>query len=136
VSKGIIGSFRKLNEFQEFGFEEGDFYTNCPKLSKVARDSMEAELSDVDLLAALDTCTDSAPGADGISYFTYNKPWSIARSFISNSWKHSCNTEVLPASHSYSVITLLPKDGKDTKDTKNWTQITLVLKIILKPIHK
>jgi hypothetical protein len=32
---------------------------------------------------------------------------------------------VLTASHSDSAITLLPKEGKDTKDIKNWIPITL-----------
>jgi hypothetical protein len=31
----------------------------------------------------------------------------------------------LPASHAESVITLLPKEGKDIKDIKNWRPITL-----------
>jgi hypothetical protein len=68
---------------------------------------MEAEMSEVDLLAALITCTDLALGPDGIPYSTYKKIWIIAGLFILISWKHSCNTKVLPASHSDSVITLL-----------------------------
>jgi hypothetical protein len=31
----------------------------------------------------------------------------------------------LPTSHWDSVITLLPKEGKDTKEMKNWRPITL-----------
>jgi hypothetical protein len=42
-----------------------------------------------------------------------------SRTIILNSWKHSCNTGVLPASHGESVIALLPKEGKDIKDIKN-----------------
>jgi hypothetical protein len=63
--------------------------------------------------------------AYGIPYRKYKKLWSIAGSYILNSWKHSCNSRVLPASHSDSVIALLPKEEKYTKDIKNWRPIPL-----------
>jgi hypothetical protein len=44
---------------------------------------------------------------------------------ILGAWKHSLNTGNLPPSHLESVITLLPKEGKDIKDIKNWRPITL-----------
>jgi hypothetical protein len=86
---------------------------------------METELSEADLLAALNTCADTSPGPDGISYSTYKKLWSIVGPIILNSWKHSCDKGVLPLSHSDSVITLLPKEGKDIRDIRNWRPITL-----------
>ncbi len=53
-------------------------------------------------------------------------------------WKHSLNTGNLPTtSHLESVIAMLPKEGKDTKDIKNWRPITLSncdAKIITKSI--
>jgi hypothetical protein len=45
-----------------------------------------------------------------------------SRTLYPESWKHCCNTGALPASHEESVITLLPKEGKDIK---NWRPITL-----------
>jgi hypothetical protein len=56
---------------------------------------------------------------------------------ILGAWKHSLNTGNLPPSHLESVITLLPKEGKDTKVIENWRPITLSncdLKIITKAI--
>jgi hypothetical protein len=73
---------------------------------------MEVELLEVDLFAALNTFTDSAPGPDGITYSSKKKLWCIAGLYILNSWKHSCSTGVLPTSHGDSVITLLPKDAR------------------------
>ncbi len=90
--------------------EKGDFYDNYPKLSQVASDQMEAELSKMGLLMALNTCEDSEP-KHGTPFSTYKKLWSIAGVFILNLWKHSCNNGVLPASQNDSVITLLPKEG-------------------------
>jgi hypothetical protein len=80
---------------------------------------MEAEPSETGLLAALNTCADSAPGPDGVPFGDYEKLWCIAGWLILNFWKHTCNTGLLPAWHSNSAITFLPKEGKDTKDIKN-----------------
>ena len=41
------------------------------------------------------------------------------------SWNFSCETGILPESHRESVIVLLPKEGKDVSDIKNWRPITL-----------
>jgi hypothetical protein len=60
---------------------------------------METELLDSDLLAALNSCTASLPGPDGIPYSIYKKLLFIAEPFVWNSWKHSCITGVLTASH-------------------------------------
>jgi hypothetical protein len=124
VSKGMTGFYRKLYKLKKVDLEERDFYDYCLKLLREAREQMELELSEASLLAPMNTCADSAPRPNGISYTTYKKLWSIARSFILNSCKHSSNTGVLPAPHIDSVITLLPKEGKDTKDIKNWRPIT------------
>jgi hypothetical protein len=99
-TKGITGFYRKLYEFREVDLNEEDFYDNCPILSQEKRDLMENELSEGDLLVALNTCADSAPGPNGITYSIYKKIWSIAGSYILNSWKHSFNTGVLTTSHS------------------------------------
>jgi hypothetical protein len=44
---------------------------------------------------------------------------------ILGAWKHSLSTGSLPPSHLESVKTLLPKEGKDIKDIKNWRPKTL-----------
>jgi hypothetical protein len=44
---------------------------------------------------------------------------------ILGAWNHSLSTGILPTSHLESLITLLLKEGQDTKDIKNWRQITL-----------
>jgi hypothetical protein len=71
------------------------------------------------------TCSESAPGPDGIPYSVYKKYWNIVGPVILAAWKHSLENEKLPPSHLESVITLLPKEGKDNKEIKNWRPITL-----------
>jgi hypothetical protein len=86
---------------------------------------MDSELTMVDLLNALKTCKYSAPGPDGIPYSVYRKFWGIAGPIILEAWKHSVKNESRPPLHYESIITLLPKEGKDTGDIKNWRPITL-----------
>ena len=125
VSEGITGFYEKLYAQEEVEEEEDDFYANCPKLSQAFKENIEVELTMEDLLAALGTCTDSAPGPDGISYSVYKKLWEIAGPIMHEAWKHSYTIGIMPPSHRESVITLLPKEGKDVKDIKNWRPITL-----------
>jgi hypothetical protein len=73
----------------------------------------------------LSSCKDSSPGPGGIPYIVYKKYWNFMGPVILSAWKHSLNTGNLPPFHLESVITLLPKEGEDTKDIKNWRPITL-----------
>ena len=73
MSDGIIRLYQDLYKSEEVISDEDGFYDNCPKLSDVSKEQMECELTDEDLLAALNTCSDSAPGPNGISYSGYKK---------------------------------------------------------------
>ena len=105
--------------------EDKKFYERCPKLSDENRIKMDKKLELSDLERALFTCKDSAPGPDGIPYEVYKKFWSITGQTILNAWHYSVEKGILPPSHEESVITLLPKEGKDISDIKNWRPITL-----------
>jgi hypothetical protein len=71
------------------------------------------------------TCKDSMPGPDGIPYLVYKKFWKLTGPIILDAWNYSILTGNLAPSHVESVITLLPKEGKDRRDIKNWRPITL-----------
>jgi hypothetical protein len=60
VNNGITGFYRKLYQFREVDLDDGGFYDNCPKLSQDKREIMENELTEGDLLMALNTCPDGA----------------------------------------------------------------------------
>ena len=45
--------------------------------------------------------------------------------FFLDAWNFSCMKGVMPPSHKESIITLLPKEGKNIKNIKNWRPISL-----------
>jgi exonuclease III len=138
VIKGITNFYNALYSEQKTETAEDDgFYKNCPKLSEEQKSNLESELSLKNLKEALSTCKESAPGPDGIPYSVYKKYWNTMGPIIHEAWKYSLKTEKMPPSHLESIITLLPKEGKDNKDIKNWRPITLSncdAKIITKAI--
>jgi hypothetical protein len=126
VSRGITDFYKNLyNNNTNITTKNDDFYKYCPKLTPSQARVVDAELTNADLVNALKTCKDSSPGPDGIPYIIYKKFWQITGPIILESWKFSVVKDTLPPSHYESVITLLPKEGKDNGDIKNWRPITL-----------
>jgi exonuclease III len=126
VVKGITNFYRALYTRQRSaGMNDDKFYENCPKLTDEQATNLDSELTLNDLHKALSTCKDSAPGPDGIPYSVYKTYWPLMGPIILEAWKYSLKVGKLPPSHLESAITLLPKDGKDTRDIKNWRPITL-----------
>jgi exonuclease III len=126
VEAGITNFYKDLydSKVREF-IEEDDYYKNCPKLNNDQIRLMDQELTLANLHEALKTCKDSSPGPDGIPYLIYKKYWDITGPIILKSWQYSKEIGKLAPSHNESVITLLPKEGKDMGDIKNWRPITL-----------
>jgi exonuclease III len=126
VSKLIADFYRKLYSKKDRpdNFRE-DYYQHCPKLNDEQKQFMDNNLTLKELKEALFTCQDSAPGPDGITYGIYKKYWGIVGQILLDSWNHSLSSGKMPRSHLESIITLLPKEGKDRLDIKNWRPITL-----------
>ncbi len=126
VTKGITEFYQNLyapGKIEEY--ENDEFYSNCPKLTNDQAKTIDDELTIDELYKALKTCKDSSPGPDGIPYSIYKKYWNVTERIILEAWKYTIETQKLPPSHHESIITLLPKEGKDTTDIKNWRPITL-----------
>ena len=85
IQKKTLNTFYlKLSEFNDVDLNDDNFYDNCSKLSQELRDQMKAESSEMDLLAALNTSTDSRSGPDGITYSEYKKLRIIVGPIILN----------------------------------------------------
>jgi exonuclease III len=126
VTEGITAFYKDLYKKEEnVPKDDSSFYENCPKMTNEQTKFLDEELSLEDLRGALNTCKDSSPGPDGIPYSIYKTYWKTCGPILLNAWRHSIESGKLTISHSESIITLLPKEGKDTTDIKNWRPITL-----------
>ena len=127
VSECITEFYRKLYSKENLAVqpENDNFYENCPKLSNEQMQKLDSELNLNELKVALFSTKESSPGPDGIPYSIYKRYWSFIGPIILEAWKYSVEMGSIPRSHRESVITLLPKEGKDVKEIKNWRPITL-----------
>jgi exonuclease III len=129
ISQGIRDFYSKLYEKNNMNSVEADidnsFFEHCPSLNERERVHLDREITLEELELALSSCKDSAPGSDGIPYSVYKHFWKSLGPIIKNAWDHSIQTGKMPSSHRESVITLLPKEGKDLKEIKNWRPIAL-----------
>ena len=112
-----------------------NFFGNCPSLDREQREAMARPMSVAELEATLKTCSDSAPGLDGIPYSFYVVYSDILLKYLLESWEFAIRTGELADSHKRSCISLLPKKGKDLSLLGNWRPISLSacdLKVITK----
>jgi endonuclease/exonuclease/phosphatase (EEP) superfamily protein YafD len=67
----------------------------------------------------------TTPGPDGMSNIYLKKLWHIMGPLILNAWLYSIEIGEMPPSHKNSILRLIPKQGKDLTNIKNWRPITL-----------
>jgi hypothetical protein len=128
VMRGIRKFYQDLYSKKEADSkhnEDTSFFDLCPKLSDKDKASIDEVLTLEEMYKAVKSCKDSAPGPDGIPYSVYKIFWPQIGIILKESWEYSIKVGKLPDSHKESVITILPKEGKDLNDIKNWRPITL-----------
>ena len=117
--------YKKSNINESISDSDECFFDLCPKISEKNKEIMEGEITINELYKSLTTCKDSAPGPDGIPYSVYKIFWPQVGAILKEAWDYSNTINKMADSHRESVITILPKDGKDLSDIKNWRPITL-----------
>jgi len=101
-----------------------ELLSDLPTLNQEDRNMLDAEITLDELRRVLNGCGESAPGPDGIPYKIYRILWQQIGQILLDSWKYSLIKGHLPDDQKLSVITLLPKSGKDLikKETKDSNQ--------------
>ena len=69
---------------------------------------------------------DKSPGSDGLPIEFYKAFWPEIKELLCSVYNSSFSEKSLPNSMRRSVITLLPKKGKDLLSLKNWRPISLL----------
>ena len=139
---------RKVENYYKSLSEKGDskkanqsnlinFLKHMENLEQEDIDMVNQKLTLNDLFTTLKSCTDSSPGPDGIPYSLIRLTWKFFGPLLLDSWNYSLNTGSLSHSHEQSYLKLLPKEGKNLMQLKNWRPITLSncdIKIITKTL--
>ena len=93
-------------------------------------DQMELTAGDISeyecKLAIQQMQNNKAPGSDGISVEFYKLFWNYLKTYLMNSLNHSYQTGTLTPLQTQSLISLLPKSGKDVLSINNWRPISLL----------
>jgi len=128
ITKAIGKFYKKLYSKQD-NLKKVDqsekMFQGLPKLSDEDCEMLKQPISLEELTRTLNTCKESAPGLDGISYDTYKSLWSQAGPLILGAWEYSNKIDETSVSQRNSVITLLEKKGKDRSIIENLRPISL-----------
>ena len=95
---------------------------SCDQMELTAGDISEYECK----LAIQQMQNNKAPGSDGISVEFYKLFWNYLKTYLMNSLNHSYQTGTLTPLQTQSLISLLPKSGKDVLSINNWRPISLL----------
>ena len=127
VEEAIVQFYKKLYEETGNVVIENDptFFDQINPVSDEDDDHVANPLNKDDLWQTLKTCSDSAPGPDGIPYSFIKLLWPIFGDILCKAWQYSLDNQCLPPSHKKSYLKLIPKAGKDLKRLTNWRPITL-----------
>ena len=123
--------YSKLYTKVEYGTSQTEYHEflniECPILDNDERDTMNNEITENELLAALKlTQNNKSPGSDGLPAEFYKMFWQDIKLPLINSIKHAYQTGLLSVTQREGIITLMPKKGKDTSLIKNWRPLSLL----------
>jgi len=124
IEKYYTNLYKKQPNLKKVDLTDSKF-NSLPSLSNNESDMLKADLTIDELKVTLNTCTESAPGPDGISYDVYKQLWATAGPMILNAWNYSNKIGITSISQRESIITLLDKKDKDRTKIENLRPISL-----------
>ena len=103
------------------------FNQNMTKLNDNELNQCEGMLTEYECGIALKQMQNNkSPGSDGITTEFFKVFWNTIKTFLVNSLNYSFQNKNLTDLQKQSVITLLPKSGKNTTNLDNWRPISLL----------
>jgi len=134
TQKGIelhtVKFYKNLFSSRNPGQDDIDQYLQSTNMNNIPEDLSDQLDQDITLIE-LDTAVkgfanNKSPGSDGLTAEFYKFFWVEIRETLHNVFKESTEGGSLSPSQRMGIITLLPKQGKDSKFLKNWRPITLL----------
>ena len=105
--------------------DDDDFFQGVEGIGDGDDQELGQDITEEELRQTLLTCSDSAPGPDGIPYSIIGLLWSRFGPILTSAWKFSLESRTLAPSHKVSYLKLIPKAGKNLEKLTNWRPISL-----------
>ncbi len=121
----VTNFYDKLYNSTEVPAHNDYLLRNMFSVEQAENDYMSLPITLDELWANLKSTKATTPGPDGMSNTYLKKLWHIIGPLLVNAWNYSIEINELPPSHKSSILRLIPKQGKDLTDIKNWRPITL-----------
>ena len=103
------------------------FDDNIDKLDDAEQHICDGTLTEHELAIALkEMKNQKSPGSDGLTTEFYKLFWNDIKQFYFNSINYSYQNGKLTELQTQSIITLIPKPGKDNSFLENWRPISLL----------
>ena len=103
------------------------FDNSLPKLNENEQNSCEGHITELECKTALkDMKNQKSPGSDGLTTEFYKIFWNDIKEYYIKSINFSFQNGELTELQKQSIITLLPKSGKDNLLLENWRPISLL----------
>ena len=120
--------YKKLYSEQKQNISEYDFFNKSKnKLSEIEKTKCEGLLTEYECFEALkEMKNQKSPGSDGITSEFYKKFWDTVKQYYINAINYSYETKHLSPLQKQRIISLIPKEGKDTLLLSNWRPISLL----------
>lgn len=100
---------------------------NLNKITEEERLSCEGKLTEYECQLALNTMNNNkSPGSDGITAEFYKMFWSTISQYYLDSINYSFENGHLTQLQKQSIITLIPKPGKNEEQLGNWRPLSLL----------
>ena len=100
---------------------------NLPKLSRTARNKMEAPISKLEIEEVITNLKNNkSPGSDGFSNEFYKKFSDIVTPLLLGAFRHALQTKELPKTWGDAIITVIHKEGKDPTMCGSYRPISLL----------
>ena len=103
------------------------FDETMPKLNQVEKEQCEGIITEAECIKALkEMKNQNSPGSDGITVEFYKLFWNNIKQYYVNSINYSFESGSLTELQKQNIITLIPKENKDTTSLDNWRPISLL----------
>ena len=101
--------------------------TNLPKISTEEQNLCDKNITIEECgLALHEMSNNKTPGTDGLSTEFYKFFWGRIKKIVYESFQYSLEHGNLSQDQKRSILTLLPKDGKDIRYLKNWRPLSIL----------